>query len=60
MCLPYKKSTFFNNSGRFPDLLDEIYAAKASKRDLKASANLHAALVSQVLKKSTFPLKYEA
>ena len=38
MCLPYKNYTFFKNSGRFPDLLDEIYAAKASKRDLKASA----------------------
>ena len=24
MCLPYKNYTFFNKSGRFPDLLDEI------------------------------------
>ena len=59
-----QKLHFFKKSGRFPDSLDEIYAAKASKRDLKASAtffeNLHAALVSQVLKKSTFPLKHEA
>ncbi len=38
MCLPYKNDTFFKKSGRFPDSHNETYAAKASERDLKASA----------------------
>ena len=38
MCLPYKNYTFFKNSGRFPNPHNETYAAKASERDLKASA----------------------